>query len=595
MAVDAVYLFDEKMQIRRTIVWGVYELIQDEAAYELDAEIDAKYEAKPGETLGFAGIDGEFLLFEIDKAEIDDKRGVLVVTATYAPVKELARLISREIRLTDADVMTAAQAAIAGSDWTLSEAEAGGRKANLSKYYETRWKVLKEIALQWQVRVTPRYIFDGRKVTSKIVDVTPRGNVYRGRLFEGASGTSQIYVTYSGSPVTRLYGLGAATGTEDPPTCLTFKDIVWSKANGDPADKPAGQDYIEDPDAIAAYGYGREDVFQDKNIDDHSHLIQETWKHLKKITRPKVSGSATVSDMEHIPGHEHKIARMYDLVWVRTRKGVDVSAAIINIKRNHLRRGRTKIYIGEEADDSGLIARIAKLSSASSALQKSSDSEKNRFLMTRQLIQLNADTIQMNARLIEANAEQIRLTASNLKKFEDGTDERLTKAELTLYGDGTSANAGLEATVRDHAGEISRAALTLYGDGTSANAGLVAKVGSNEASILLHADELGTLAEIKADKVDLGKYATVSRLEAEIADVKITESSYVTTAGLNTQSLGANYIDTNTFSIGGTVLKLLTKSVLNGNTTLTVNSTGGTVTGVTLNRKYTEFTYLGYE
>lgn len=556
MAVDAAYLFDEKMQIRRAVVWGVYELIQDEATYELDAEIDAKYEAKPGETIGFSGIDGEFLLFEIDKAEIDDKRGVLAITATYAPVKELTRLIAREIRLTGADARTAAQAALEGSDWTLGQADAGGRTADLNKYYETRWKALKEIAAQWQARVIPRYIFNGRKVTDKIVDVTPRGNVYRGRLFEGASGTSQIYVTYTGSPVTRLYGIGKAIGEEDPPSCVTIRDAVWSKAKGDPADKPAGQDYIEDLEAIEAYGHGREAVFQDKTIDDPMTLTEATWEELQKLKRPKISGTATTADMEHIPGHEHKIARMYDLVWVRTRRGVDVSATIINIKRNHLRRGRTKIFVGEEADDSGLIKKIAKLSSASKDLSGSRDSTRNQIIMARQLIQLNADTIQMNARLIEANAEQIRLTASNLKKFEEGTAERLTKAELTLYGDGTSANAGLEATVRDHAGEISRAALTLYGDGTSANAGLVAKVGNNEASILLHADELGTLAEIKADKVDLGKYATVSRLEAEIADVKITESSYVTTAGLNTQSLGANYVETNTFSIGGTMLTL---------------------------------------
>ena len=287
------------------------------------------------------------------------------------------------------------------------------------------------------------------------------------------------------------------------------------------------------------------------------------------------------------------IVRLYDLVWVRTKTGEDLQAVVINIKRNYLRRGLTKITIGEEADDSGLIARIAKLSSASSALQKSSDSEKNRFLMTRQLIQLNADTIQMNARLIEANAEQIRLTASNLKKFEDGTDERLTKAELTLYGDGTSANAGLAATVRDQAGEISRAALTLYGDGTSANAGLVAKVGSNEASILLHADELGTLAEIKADKVDLGKYATVQELEAERAEIEANINRVVTTDVLNVLT-NANFTS-QSISVGGTKLTLLTRSVLNGNTTITVNASGGVVTGVELNRKYTEFHYLGYE
>lgn len=556
MGVDAVYLFDEKMHVRSVIVWDVYELIHDESTYELDAEIDAIYDAKPGEYLGFSGIDGDFLIFEIDKTDYDDARGVMTITATYAPVKELARQIVREVRLTGADAKTAAAAALDGSGWAFEYAGGESRKADLGKYFETRWKTLKEISLRWNVRVRPRYEFDGERVISKIVQITPRENVYRGRIFEGETNSSQIYVTKSGSPVTRMYGIGKPTGTEDPPTCVTFASVAWSKEKGDPADKPAGQDYIEDAEAISLYGGGREDVYSDKDIDDPSSLLSATWENLQKIKKPSVSGTATAADVEHIPGYEHHVARMYDLVWVRTKHGEDVSAVIINIKRDYLHPSRSKIYIGSETDESGLVKKVAVLSGTSKELSKSSSAQANRYIETKKLIQLNADTIQMNARMIEANAEKIALHASNLEQYMNRTDQLLTQAWLTLYGDGTSANAGLTARVSHAEGEISRAALTLYGDGTSANAGLAAKVGDHEAALILHANELGTLAEVKADKVDLGKYATVSRLEAEIADVKITESSYVTTAGLNTQSLGANFVETNTFSLGGTQVTL---------------------------------------
>ena len=76
MAVDAVYLLDEKKRIRSVIVWSVYELIHDEATYELDAEIDGKYDAKPGEFLAFFDIDENIRLFEIDEAELDEQRGI---------------------------------------------------------------------------------------------------------------------------------------------------------------------------------------------------------------------------------------------------------------------------------------------------------------------------------------------------------------------------------------------------------------------------------------------------------------------------------------------------------------------------------------
>ena len=535
MAVDALYLLDSRRSIRRVIIFGVYELIHDEASYELDAEIDVKYCAEPGEYLGFFDIDHHFRLFAIDKADDDDKRGVTVITATDSAVAQLAHAIVTEARMEAATAHQAAEAVLAGSGFALGLVTLKEETRALSLYMTNRWKALRDIAVQYQVRVTPYYeIVDG-EIAGRRVDVTDRTSEYRGLLFEGASGTSQIYVTRSGIPITRMYGYGKATGEEDPPTCMTFADVVWSRANGDPADKPAGQAYIDDPDADSADVW--EDAYNDKYEEDPAKLLESTWAELEKRRRPKVSGTATAADLEDIPGHEHRIVRLHDKVVVRTKRGEDVEAAVIGIKRNYMRPGMTKITVGEETDDSGLIQRIAKLSSDSSAQEKTAQSTSNRLIITRQLVQVNADTIQLNARLIEANTEEIRMTASNLKDFEASTDTLLTQVKLDMYGDGTSAYAGLVTRVSDAEGEISHAALTLYGDGTSANAGLVAKVGDQEAAITLHADELGTLAEIKADKVDLGNYATVKTLESELSLLESTIADQISTQRLSAVNL----------------------------------------------------------
>ena len=535
MAVDALYLLDSRRSIRRVIVFGVYELIHDEASHELDAEIDVKYCAEPGEYLGFFDIDHHFRLFAIDKADDDDKRGVTVITATDSSVAQLAHAIVPEARMEAATAQQAAEAVLAGSSFTLGLVTLKEETSPLSLYMTNRWKALRDIAVQYQVRVTPYYeIVDG-EIAGRRVDVTERTSEYRGLLFEGASGTSQIYVTRSGIPITRMYGYGKATGEEDPPTCVTFADVVWSRENGDPADKPAGQVYIDDPDADSADVW--EDAYNDKYEEDPARLLASTWAELEKRRRPKVSGTATAADLEDIPGHEHRIVRLHDKVVVRTKRGEDVEASVIGIKRNYLRPGLTKITVGEEKDDSGLIQRIAKLSSDSSAQEKTAQSTSNRLIITRQLVQVNADTIQLNARLIEANTEEIRMTASNLKDFEASTDTLLTQVKLDMYGDGTSAYAGLVTRVSDAEGEISHAALTLYGDGTSANAGLVAKVGDQEAAISLHADELGTLAEIKADKVDLGNYATVKTLESELSLLESTIADQISTQRLSAVNL----------------------------------------------------------
>ena len=556
MAVDALYLLDERRQIRRAIVWGVYVLIHDEASYELDAEINAAYGAQSGEFLGFYDIDRRFRLFAIDKAEADDARGVTVITATDAAIAQLAHSIVQEARMDAATARQAAQAVLDGSGFALGDAPEGGDSSELSVYMQTRWKALRDIAVQYQVRVTPYFDIEGGQIAARRVDVTPRTNVYRGRLIEGAGG-AKLYVAHSGLPIGRMYGYGKATGEEDPPACVTFADVVWSRASGDPADKPAGQAHIDDPDADGADRW--EDVYADKYEEDPARLLQKTWEALQKKRLPRVSGTATAADLEHLPGQEHKLVRLYDRVIVRTKGGEDAEAVVVGIKRNYLQRGQTRITVGEETDDSDLIKRVAQTASDVKSTESTAKSTSNRLIITRQLVQVNADLIQLNAREIQANAEKIDLTASNLKSFQEGTDQLLTQVRMDMYGDGTSANAGLIATVSDAQSELSRAAVTLYGDGTSANIGLVTKVGDNEAAIGLHADELGTLTQIKADKIDLQGYVTAKALESEFA---LFESSI--TDQLSVQKLSAVNLDCGTFRFADNSISLKSFNPMTG-------------------------------
>lgn len=95
--------------------------------------------------------------------------------------------------------------------------------------------------------------------------------------------------------------MGAATGTQDVPTRLTIADAAWSRANGDPADKPAGQAYIDNPDAPPG-ALVREMMVLDENETDAAKLLEKTWEKLRARQTAHVSGTATVSDVEMQPG-----------------------------------------------------------------------------------------------------------------------------------------------------------------------------------------------------------------------------------------------------------------------------------------------------
>ena len=67
---------------------------------------------------------------------------------------------------------------------------------------------------------------------------------------------------------------------------------------------------------------------------------------------------------------------------------------------------------------------------------------------------------------------------------------------------------------------------------------------------------------ISSSRIDLQGYVTVSELEAEIAKIKITDASYVTTAALTTQSLDAHYAEIDSMNLGGKQVSLSTFDVV---------------------------------
>ena len=560
MAVD-LYLYDERRTLLRPILWGVQKLIHDERDFLLTAEILNSYAVGPGQFLGFTCDDGRFRLFLIETAAVDVSSAYTIVTATEAAVAELARRIAREVRLEGAYADEAAAAALAGSGFVIGKT-ARGRKGDVSQYYATRWKALREIEAACNVRILPYFTMDAGKITGKVVDIEERTYRRTGRILQKETDATSIQITYSGTAVARMYGKGKTIGTEDPPSCVSFSSVVWSKEAGDPMDKPAGQEYLEDPEVLAR-GIEDEDVYENKNITDPAELLSETYEALVARRKPKVTGVATAFDVSYLPGYEHKSVRLYDILDVPTEDGSTVEGIVIDIQRNYIARERTQIVLGEESESeqTNIVKQVAALKSETVRLRGSSGAAASRYLENKHLIDLVANRILMQAEEIYANADRIRLVAGNLEEFEKGTTDRLVRAELTLWGDGSSAHAGL-----------------------------IAQVDKNIAAITAVADDVKSRVTIEALEIELKGYVTASRLETEFSNFEsgISDNLYVS-------ALSSNNFECSSLRVGGEGISLGRKTFLTNSTTLTVNSTGGTVTGVTLNKKTDTVYYLDWE
>ena len=132
------------------------------------------------------------------------------------------------------------------------------------------------------------------------------------------------------------------------------------------------------------------------------------------------------------------------------------------------------------------------------------------------------------------------------------------------------------------------------------------RVDSAEASIKVNSDSIelkvsknGVISainqtaesvKIKASKINLEGYVTASKLSAEFANFEssIADSLYV-------RALSSSTFECTSFSFKGNGMSLKSATFLTSSTSLTVNSTGGTVTGVNLNKKTNTIYYLSWE
>ena len=364
-----VYLFDSHKSVRAVLSRSVSELLHTEEDWLLDAKIPAKYGAEPGEYLGFMCVDQKFRLFEIDEAADDSDTGTTVISATDAGAAELNASIAPETRLENKGAAEVLAAVLAGSGWAVGKVTATDRTAIVEYYYKKVWACLEDMRTAYNARVIPYYTFDGKILTGKKVDMLARTPVFRGRVFQGRSDAEDVSISLSGSPRTIMYGLGKTTGTGSTPERLTIADAEWSKANGDPADKPKGQAWIADAEAVAKYGEKAE-IYEDGNETDAAALLKKTWEYLQLKKKPTVEGTATAQNLEMLPGHDWKQVRLYDQVGVVDRRGTAFLTQVIGIERDYIRPWLTKLDLGDEKqeDEKSLAEKVKNVTSELSSV-----------------------------------------------------------------------------------------------------------------------------------------------------------------------------------------------------------------------------------
>jgi hypothetical protein len=192
-------------------------------------------------------------------------------------------------------------------------------------YHESVLSGLCKIAAAWGGELQFRVHVTGGVIDHRYVDIlAQRGTDTGKRFIKGKDLVQFIKTTDRKDLFTAIYprGRGEEVSTDENGVNygrrLTIANVVWSTATGDPVDKPALQEYIEDAAALALYGRagGTRHIFREVNFDDcddEDDLIQFGYDYLQANNAPHNTYALTVVDLEGLgAGYEHEAIRFGD-------------------------------------------------------------------------------------------------------------------------------------------------------------------------------------------------------------------------------------------------------------------------------------------
>ena len=228
-------------------------------------------------------------------------------------------------------------------------------RRDMNFYYVSLLDALNTVYQTWQVDIEPYINIEGHQITRRYVKLYQQQGGNNGRRF--VYGDNALTVTQQaneGSIFTALVGRGAGVEETDADGNLTggysrkinFADVEWSKANGDPCDKPKGQEYVEWKESTELYGYSdgkpRIGIVNFDNEKDPAQLLKETWAQLQQVGVPLVQFQATVGDVGYLNLGETVTIVRYDL-------NIKYQTRVTGIKWNRCDEAKSQITIGVKA------------------------------------------------------------------------------------------------------------------------------------------------------------------------------------------------------------------------------------------------------
>lgn len=252
----------------------------------------------------------KYQLFKVEKVSLNSKP--LTITAIDSAADDLdTQYLIRDKRFINKPLSQVLPVIFEKTTWKYKQF-APDNSDIISFYRISPKEALKKVEGIFGTEVRFLYSIQGNKVIDKTCEVYDQiGESTNIRLVQGINVTNVDYTQDQTRLYTAAVGRGAGIQNTDNDGNATggysrsieFTNISWSKANGDPVDKPVGQDYVEIPEATQKYGWLDENgqchpriaKFEFPDEQNVNKLLKETYDKLLSLSQPQIIVETTVA------------------------------------------------------------------------------------------------------------------------------------------------------------------------------------------------------------------------------------------------------------------------------------------------------------
>lgn len=257
-----------------------------------------------------------------------------------------AKAVIHDRRWRDSQAHVVLRDAYAYIGWELTDFDSS-KVLHHNAFRQTPAQVRAEVVDAYGVEIEPYLEFDGKRITRKCFRVKNKiGEETHDRFDYGSDLLDITHEEDRGDIYTAVIPRG--NGEEGIANSkIEIDTIAWSKANGNPVDKPLGQNWLEVPEATQQYGYvengavSPRTIVMDFETDDVPELAQLAWEWINENAVPK----SLMETVVHTVGRNYGLGDSIGIVYKDA--GIVKKARVQKAERNLKRQILTKFQIGD--------------------------------------------------------------------------------------------------------------------------------------------------------------------------------------------------------------------------------------------------------